>query len=348
MKKKLVTIITCIAMAMAVSVFFAACGSKEDENSGATTVEFYMPDGAPALSAAYLMSGEGSFSENANVKVNYNVVDSSLINTYVTGSSPKADVCILPVNAAGQLLGSGETYTLLGTVTHGNLFLVSAATDTGAVDITSDNLDALVGKDVGVLNLSAVPGMTFEVILNDAEIPFNIVDNDGERSDEAVNLYAMSGPGEVLAYGYDYGVVAEPAMSLQVASGNLVQRGSLQELYGGESGYPQAVMVAKNSLIESDPTFIDELVAAMKEGSEWLLADTTDMSVVYKAVEDNLASGLSPTFTEANLSTTVIENCAINFVDAADCKDEIKTFLDKYTVVNGVEYTLTDGFFYGA
>ncbi|MCD8206029.1 MAG: hypothetical protein LUD29_05395 [Clostridia bacterium] len=342
MKKigKIITVMTCAAVMATAAVGLVGC-------KGGSSIKFYMPDGAPALSAAYLMAGNHDF--GGDVKMEYNVVDSSEINSYVSGKNPEADVCILPVNAAAQLLGSGETYTLLGTVTHGNLFLVSAADDDNeAVDITSENLDTLIGKDVGVLNLSAVPGMTFEVILNDAGIPFNIVGNEGDESEDAVNLHAMSAPGDMLAAGYDYGVVAEPAMSLQIESGNLVKRGSLQELYGEENGYPQAVMVAKNSLIEKNGTFIDELIAAMEEGAEWLLDDTTEMSVIYEAVENNLASGLSPTFSEDVLTPDVIENCAINFVGASDCRDEIETLLEKYTAVNGVTYTLEDAFFYGA
>lgn len=122
----------------------------------------YAPDGAPALALAGLM--DGAVSSNALGKeVNYNIVDASTIQTHVTGENPDADICILPVNLAANLLGNGEKYTMLGTVTHGNLYIISAKS---GEQITVDSLSELRGKTVGVVNLAAVPGLTFKLILN--------------------------------------------------------------------------------------------------------------------------------------------------------------------------------------
>lgn len=126
------------------------------------SVTVYAPDGAPALALAGLMDGAVS-SNSLEKEVNYNIVDASTIQTHVTGANPDADICILPVNLAANLLGSGENYTMLGTVTHGNLYVISAKT---GERITVDNLSELRGKTVGVVNLAAVPGLTFKLILN--------------------------------------------------------------------------------------------------------------------------------------------------------------------------------------
>lgn len=125
-------------------------------------ISIYAPDGAPALALAGLMAGEIS-TENVAKKINYHVVDASTIQTYVTGNNPAADICILPVNLAANLLGSAEKYTMLGTVTHGNLYIISAKT---GEQITAENIEILRGKTVGVVNLAAVPGLTFKLILN--------------------------------------------------------------------------------------------------------------------------------------------------------------------------------------
>ncbi|MDE5943699.1 MAG: hypothetical protein K2H30_05790, partial [Clostridia bacterium] len=134
-------------------------GSAEYSKS----VSVYAPDGAPALGLANLLAGEAEF----DVDVNYNVVDSTLIQTYVAGDC-KADICVLPVNVAVKLLGSGEKYKLVATLTHGNLYLLS----NDGTKITSDNLSQLKGKKVGVVNLAAVPGLTFKVILKNNGIDF--------------------------------------------------------------------------------------------------------------------------------------------------------------------------------
>lgn len=132
------------------------------------SLEVYAPDGAPALALAGLMAGEVDTGYVANT-INYHIVNASTIQTHVTGANPDADICILPVNLAANLLGSGEKYTMLGTVTHGNLYIISAKT---GKQITVDNISELKGKTVGVVNLAAVPGLTFKLILNKYKIAY--------------------------------------------------------------------------------------------------------------------------------------------------------------------------------
>ena len=133
--------------------------------SASSDVEIYMPDGAPALALAKLMAEENDFSQ---ASVTYNVVPSESIASYVNGANPAADICVLPVNAAAKLLGNGEKYKMLGTVTNGNLYLLTADGE----EITAENLSSLKGKRIGVINLANVPGLTLKIILNKFDIPF--------------------------------------------------------------------------------------------------------------------------------------------------------------------------------
>ena len=124
------------------------------------TISIYAPDGAPALALAQLMYDDNQFYQTS---VTYNIVSSDAISAYVTGESPVADICILPLNAASKLLGSGETYTILGTVTNGNLYILSKDSE----EITSENIVGLLsGKTIGVIQLANVPGLTLKIILN--------------------------------------------------------------------------------------------------------------------------------------------------------------------------------------
>lgn len=138
------------------SAFFHSGEFPQTQYSGRLKV--YAPDGAPALGIANLLSGVASL----EIEAEYHVVNATTIQTYVAGNNPAADICILPVNAAVKILGSGEKYKLVGTLTHGNLFLLSNSSE----QITQNNLDSLKGKKVGVVNLAAVPGLTFKIILN--------------------------------------------------------------------------------------------------------------------------------------------------------------------------------------
>lgn len=150
------------------SAFFADTdGILPTVNESKTAVSVYMPDGAPALSMAKMLCAE----LNLGKTLNFNVVAANTINSCVTynDETKNADLCVMPVNAAAKLLGSGERYQLLGGVTHGNLFIISS----DGTQITGGNIGKqLNGKRVGVVNLSAVPGLTFKMVLNKYGVEF--------------------------------------------------------------------------------------------------------------------------------------------------------------------------------
>lgn len=132
-------------------------------------VSIYAPDGAPALALAKLMAEENQFGQ---ISVEYNIVPADTIGARVTGEDPAADICILPLNAASRLLGSGQTYKMLGTVTNGNLYILSKDDE----QITADNIvELLNGKTVGVIQLANVPGLTLKIILQKYVIPYDVV-----------------------------------------------------------------------------------------------------------------------------------------------------------------------------
>ncbi|MBP5242600.1 MAG: hypothetical protein J6Z36_02795, partial [Clostridia bacterium] len=166
MKKLLATL---FAAVLAVTMgIFAACAPQEAPEEEAVTAQIYMPDGAPALALAKYMA-----EDTAEDGIEYHVVEATTIQTYVTGNAPAADLCVLPVNLAAKLLGTGETYQLLGTVTHGNLYILS--TDADAKVETAADLQSLKGKTVGVIQIAAVPGLTFKTVLN----KYNVYSWDG-------------------------------------------------------------------------------------------------------------------------------------------------------------------------
>ena len=134
--------------------------------SAQSEVDVYMPDGAPALALAKLMAED--MTDFGGTSVTYNVVAANAISSYVTGAEPAAEICVLPVNAAAKLLGNGQTFKMLGTVTNGNLYLL---TKDGA-NITTQNIEQLAGKKIGVIQLANVPGLTLKIILNKYDIPF--------------------------------------------------------------------------------------------------------------------------------------------------------------------------------
>lgn len=125
-------------------------------------ISVYAPDGAPAIGLS------GLIAENSLTGVDYHIIDPNTVQTVVGGTDPKADICVLPVNLAVKILGNARNYKLIGTLTHGNLYILSK----NGTQINSDNLNELIGKTVGVVNLAQVPGLTFKVILKNYGIEF--------------------------------------------------------------------------------------------------------------------------------------------------------------------------------
>lgn len=329
--KKFLTVLLCAVTAVA-SLCFTAC-----DNTPKTAVTVYAPDGAPALSIARLMSEETDLGR----EVNYHVVGASEIQSTVTAldDADNADICILPVNTASKLLGSGERYQMLGVVTHGNLFI---AANKDKEQITSDNfVQTLRDKKVGVVNLPAFPGSVFKLIINKYAAAMSSV---FDVAMENVAAAAVSGT----SADFDYFVISEPAASTRAGNANLQLKivGSLQELYG-ENGYPQAVLVAKKSLIESDSAFVKSFMEEMKTNAEWLMKEEVTSESIVSAITAHYPDNTSATFNAKNLTKTVIENCAIRFDDCTVSSDAVKNILSELKTAGDPAATeVSENFFY--
>lgn len=338
--KKFFAIVLSALMLTAGTALFAACSDEDG-------IDVYAPDGAPALALAQLMGDEMQFGSDKSV--NYNVVNANTIQTYVTGENPQAELCVLPVNAAAMALGSGENYKMLGTVTHGNIYVVS---NTEKTALTAANLEEqLTGKMVGCIQLQSFVGFALQIVLDKYDIEYRITEDNEDVQEGIVNIINISDPaGQITgAAPYDYMVAAEPVVSTKTGNiPTLEQVGDLQALYG-EGGYPQAVLVAKADFIENNAEFVAQFIAAVEANATWLTADATSAETVVSAVASHLPEGSTPTFNAKNLTKNVIEKCAVRFESAASCKEEVKNFLAEITAVNPkMQFNVADAFFYNA
>ena len=329
MKRKVSILLASLLFA----VGFAACSDGKEEKE----ITVYMPDGAPALALAGLMA-----EDTQEDGVSYNVVPATAIASKVTYKEEEknADLCVMPVTAASKLLGNGENYTMLGAVTHGNLYLIAK----GEVQYTADNLSSLIGKKVGVLQINEVPGLTFKATLNKYDIPWQELTNDGTMAEDKVNLVAIMGVEAVGAIDADCFMVAEPAATAQGKKGYSIV-GDLQALYGGENGYPQAVLVAKKSLVTEKSDWVKDFTSKVELSSEWLLSASGEeiVAAVSAHMEDE---GAVTSLKAPLLSSAVLGRCGIYFTYAANCKAEVETFLNGMLAVNNKAAAIPQEAFY--
>lgn len=326
--KKTAVLLACISL-------FCACGTvgcKQNNNE----IFVYMPDGAPALALAGAMA-----EDTADDGVSYRVVNPSVIVTRVTAEKPEnnADICVLPLNSATQKLGKGDKYQMLGAVTHGNLFLVSKNTDTA---YTAENLTALKGKTVGVLQLDKVPGLTLKTVLKKQGIAFF----EGEETQaDKVRLVGLASAQDMGVVDADCFLLAEPAVSAQAKNGYKIV-GDLQALYGGEFGYPQAVLVAKKSLITENGEWLRAFISSVKSSVEWL--EKASGAQIVSAVEAHLEDAEYATGLKAQILDIegVKARCGVRFESSLSCAARASEYLALAKTVNEKLAVLPDGNFY--
>ncbi|MBQ8447097.1 MAG: hypothetical protein IJX31_04910 [Clostridia bacterium] len=104
------------------AAFYWTGTQDANESVPSREITVYMPDGAPALALAGLMHAD-----QADDGMTYKVVDAALIASKTTyaDATKNADLCVMPINAAAKLHGESGKYTMIGAVTHGNLYMIA-------------------------------------------------------------------------------------------------------------------------------------------------------------------------------------------------------------------------------
>ena len=119
--------------------------------------------------------------------------------------------------------------------------------------------------------------------------------------------------------------------------------GDLQALYGTD-GYPQAVLVAKTSVIESDEAAVAAMISYM-EGADGYLASAQPADVV-ALLNDKYPTGVTPSLNAKNLNAQVIKNCSVKFSAASEKKTLMNAYLQKLIGVQADSTKIPDDAFY--
>lgn len=341
-----------LALTLALGSLGFGVGCKEDDVDGAVQeVTVYMPDGAPAMGFASLMK-----SDVDTDGVTYKVVSPALIATKVSAKEEKenADICALPITAASKLLGNGEKYRMLGVLTSGNLFVLSKDEQTLAAFETQTDLSHLVGKKVGVMKMNEVPGLTFKCILEAQGLAWQEYKNGDTLALDKVNLKAISDATEIDVLDTSVGcyVVAEPAASVQIKRNGFEIAASVNDLYNrvqsaeGLDGYPQAVLMAKTSLIETRKAWLDGFLEQVAD-SAVDLANMNGEEIVETVVAHLEDSSYKTTLKGEVLSQETVERCGVGFVVSGVCKQSVVGYLEKVTAVDSAAAKIVqEKFFY--
>lgn len=318
----------------------AGCGSEKDSSADKLQdVTVYMPDGAPALALAQLMH-----EDTKDDGVEYYVAKADAIASKVSfeDATKNADICVMPLNLAAKNAKVQANYVMLGTVTNGNLYMISK-TET---QYTADNLSDLIGKTVGVLQINNVPGLTFKTVLNSKGIAWTELKNNDKAVADKVNLVALTDAAAVATAQADCFVIAEPAVTAQVAKNGFHIVGDLQALYGGENGYPQAVLVVNKDFFAANGNFIKDFVTKVANAPQWLKTATGEQIV--SAINGHLDETLGETSLKAPmLKPETLARCGVKYIPSADCKAEVVKLLEEYIKINPNAASIPNDEFFG-
>lgn len=281
-------------------------------NNGGGEVTIVMPNGAPSLVFAKMMSEVETIEGKS---INYQIVNGT---DGILGKINEFDIAVMPVNFAAKLYTQGEDITLLSVNIRGVLYMV------GGEEIT--DLSQLKGKTVYNIGQGGTPDITLRYLLEDAGIEYTL--DEGEFPEkvslrfvqESSTLVPMLLNGQA-----EYGVLGEPVASQAInkSNGSLVRALDLQQAWSDATDlevYPQAGVVVKKSFMENNSKFIAALISHLSQNiSGWI---KSNIAKTLSAIETN--GGVLPA-----LSADAVDNSNIGFTSAAEAKDAIEEYLNQ-------------------
>ncbi len=280
-----------------------------------------LPDGAPALAFAELISEQPEIAANYSVKYDVATSDGSTEAATVVGAkilNGDYQMAVLPTNVAANLYKKGAPLKIVTVNTWGNLYMVSKSG-------TVSSLSELKGKIVYNISQNGVPNVVFTHLLNAAGIAW--ADDVEEAQADKVVIKYMAATAMIPALKQntiEYGILGEPAVSRANQNAGTETVFDFQTawagVYGGV-GYPQASLVVRSDFYKDNGAFVDALVAKLATNEDYLKTQENVDKVVAKVSE------LAPSTSLAGLKVGMVSNCAVRVRKVSECKDEVKTFL---------------------
>lgn len=326
-----------LAAALVATLAFplGACGDGNGTDE-LGTVHVYMPDGAPAVALSAMMDAGYANTE-------FTVVTAAVIGGVV--SNKTADMAIMPINAAATLFNKGHALTMLSVNTHGNMYLLGRTEETVAPA-------ELSGKVIGSIGEGQVPDLTLKMMLDECDVEF--VKGEAATAGKATIRYP--GPSEALPAllkqgAIDYAFMPEPAVSTAIEKFGfrivMDAQALWTELFGGD--YPQACLVAQNTLVQNHPEYIDGFLAALKQTETDKWAENNPEKAV-EAVKAHFVDDTGSTL--STLTRESIERCNFATVAATDAYDTCNKYFAKLVAMKNELGTAvlsaapTDEFYY--
>ncbi len=328
MKKTL--LVTLLLLSIVVSLCFVGCDKETEE------IIIGTPDGAPAFAFAEMMATTPEY--NTKAVVSYDIVTGGTAAQTVGAKlvSDEYDLAVLPSNVAANLYNGSIKIKVLGTVTWGNLYLINK---TGAIS----DLSSLNGKTVYSISTNGIPYEMFKFLLAQSDMTV-ATDEDITNNNLSKKVVVKGATAQEIMAKWDtsieYAIVAEPALTNVLAKKSTARiaydfQTAYAQISGTDNGYPQAVLVGKESFINDNKRFVNDFVEKLGTNKTFLESQENVEAAVNAAISINEATGLASV-----KKVETVNRCNMNFVPSTQCKDEITLFLSH------LGSTVDDSFYY--
>lgn len=280
-------------------------------NIFAESIKVVTPDGLPALSIVKMMSNTKELEGN---KIEYKIekMSDSLV---VDMLKREGDIAIIPSNFSAQLYNKKLGYKILGTVGWGSFYVISRE------DIKS--LDELKGKEIYTFGKGLTPDIIFQSILKSKELDSKDVKiNYLSNGNEVVSLY--------LGKKADTIVIPEPMLSKILTKNlgtNIVANlnDEWKNLVNSDLGYPQATLVIKEEIYNSNPKLMEEFVNELKSSVAFLYKDRE------KTIQYIKENGLG---VDTTILDKILTRANIFYTPILDCQEEYNRYFEVLEKVN--------------
>lgn len=260
---------TIIFMLCCTAVLLCAGGKKEPEAASASntegssskaasyTVKAVVPANAPAICIAKMAADNAALAEGAVTEYEVLQAPDMLQARLLSG---EADIAIVPSNLSAILYAKGTGIRFAGAVVWGILY--------GLASEPVSSIEDLRGKTVITFGRGLTPDVTVRELLNaygltpDKDVSFTYV----QSGQEAAAAF-ISGKAPFV-------ILPEPMVSMVLTKKSdakvfLDVQSAWKEKLGGDSSYPQAVVVVQKSLLENHPDYIKSFLAQLDTSITW-------------------------------------------------------------------------------
>lgn len=228
--------------------------NKEETSLQDKKITISFRDGIPALTLARMMS-----ESKEDDSINYDMVASPDVLTSKV-LNKEADFAIVPSNFAAIAYNKGVGYKIVGTGVWGNAYILTN-------DENINTIQDIKGKTVTLFGKGLTPDLMTKFVLKSNDIDL----------EKDITLEYLSAPTEIaptfLANKANIVLAPEPMATAILLKNEKAKRlVSLNEevkKFGLENGYPQATLIVKEELIESNKALVDEIIDKYIHSIKW-------------------------------------------------------------------------------